>query len=133
MYEDKGLRYTNVSLSDRGKYITTFFVEGLRITMRCGYNTRNKLRWIILLDDDGNTLLPQTFVKYGKRCELGFLANQHGLHYYVTLKPRDPYKKYPEGLDYLFWESRFLLCFVGYSQELEEESQVLIRKHLVGN
>lgn len=133
MYEDRGLRYTNVSLSDRGKYITTFFVEGLRITMRCGYNTRNKMRWIILLDDDGNILLPQTFVKYGKRCELGFLANQHGLHYYVTLKPRDPNKKYPEGLDYLFWESRFFLCFVGYSQELEEESQVLIRKYLVGN
>lgn len=133
MLEEKGVRFHKVSLSNRGKYVTSFFVDGLRITMRCGYNTRNKLRWIILLDDDGGVLLPQTFVKHGKRCELGFLANQQDLHYYVTLSPRDPYKVFLEGHDYLFWQSDFSLCFVGYAQEMEKEYEILNRKYLVGN
>ena len=133
MNEDKGLNYYNTSLSNRGKYITTFFVEGLRVTMRCGYNTRNKMRWIILLDDDGGVILPQTFVKYGKRCELGFLADQNNLHYYVTLKKKDPYKPLPTNYDYLNWESDFLLCFIGYPKSIEKEYQILNRKDLVGN
>ena len=133
MINDRGLSFTNVSLSNRGKYVTSFFVEGLRVTMRCGYNTRNKMRWVILLDDSGGILLPQTFVKYGKRCELGFLANQHDLHHYITLRPKDPFKVFLEGHDYLCWGSEFNLCFVGYSEELEKESQVLIRKYRVGN
>lgn len=133
MIIDSRVNFTSVSLSNRSKYVTSFFVEGLRVTMRCGYNTRNKMRWVILLDDNGGVLLPQTFVKYGKRCELGFLAEEHNLHYYVTLKPKNLNKIFLEGHDYLFWQSDFTLCFVGHAQEIEEEYKDLKRKHLVGN
>ena len=63
MLEEKGLRFHKVSLSNRGKYVTSFFIDGVRVTMRCGYNTRNKMRWIILFDDVGGIILPQTFIK----------------------------------------------------------------------
>lgn len=133
MLEEKGLRFHKVSLSNRGKYVTSFFIDGVRVTMRCGYNTRNKMRWIILLDDIGGIILPQTFIKQGKRCELGFLANQQDLHYYVTLSPKNPYKTFLSNYDYLFWQLDFTLCFVGYAQEIEVEYETLNREHLVGN
>lgn len=133
MKKVNGLRFLDVSLSDNVKYRTSFNLAGVQITMRCGYNSRNKSRWIILLDREGRVLLPQTFLKSGRRCELGFISNQHNLHYYVTLRPRDGTKNYSQDHDYLRWANDFTLCFVGHSQKLRDNHDILIRKYYVGN
>lgn len=132
MDKNRGLEFIDVNLSNRSKYITNYFVKGVRVTMRCGYNTRNKLRWIILLDSDGEVLLPQTFIKFGKRCELGFLSNQYNLNFYVTLRAKDPTKTF-DDYDYLSWSKDFDLCFVGYDYDLKVNKDLQVRKYLVGN
>lgn len=124
----QGLNLVDVSLSNEAKYVTSFNIKGVQITMRCGYNTRNKLRWIILLDSRGNVLLPQTFLKSKKRCELGFLSNQYGMHYYVTLKAKDYLKDFKSNHDYLNWSKDFNICFVGYDYEDKEKYETLVRK-----
>lgn len=133
MRDNRGLEFLNVSVSDRPKYVTTFALQGVRVTMRCGYNTRSKLRWIILLDDNGDILLPQTFLKYGRRCELGFVSNQYNLNHYVTLRPKDTSKVFPESHNYLNWSRDFNICFVGYPRDVKINSDILIRELIVGN
>lgn len=102
-------------------------------TLRCGYNTRNKKRWIIITDLDDKPVLTQTFMSVGKSCELNFRAELHNLNFYVTLKPKSPYKTFPENYDYLNWADDFDLYFVGKTQEEVEELRLNGRKLYVGN
>jgi hypothetical protein len=101
--------------------------------LRYGYNTRNKKRWIIITNNSGEPLLSQTFLKYGKRCELNSLAKQYDLDYYVTLKNKDVSKVYPKDYDYLNWAKDFDICFVGYEESLSERLRINERKFFVGN
>lgn len=131
--DDLVTKYVSVSLHDTPHYRTKFNLASVQVIMLCGYNTRNKMRWIILTDAEGDPLLTQTFIKYGKRCELNFVANQHDLNYYVTLKAKDKTKKFTEGYDYLNWSKDFDICFVGYEYSLVERLDSNLRKVLVGN
>lgn len=126
-------KYVSVTLSNSYNYTTKYNLQGVQVTMRCGYNTRNKSRWIILMDKNGDLLLSQTFIKYGKRCELNFNSNEKNLNYYVTLKVKDVNKKFADDYDYLGWAKDFDLCFVGYEYSIEERLESNIRNNLVGN
>lgn len=125
-------KVTNITLNNSPKYTTTFNIQNTQVKMLCGYNTRSKLRWISLADRFGNVLLPQTFLTSGKRCELGFYANQNNLNYLVYLKPKNATSDY-SNYDYLEWKDTFDLCFVGFSQEQKEIMNNNTRKLLVGN
>lgn len=130
---DIALRYFNVTLLNYANYSTNITIQSVPMVMRCGYNTRNKLRWIYLEDINGVTLLPQTFLKYGKRVEMNFNSNEANLNYYVTLKPKDSTKIIPDSYDYLNWKNDFDICFVGYEYSLVERLMVNGRKAFVGN
>ena len=125
--------YTNVSLKDFPNYHTTFKVNGVNLIMYVNYNARNKMRSISLETLDGYVVLPKTFVKQGRRCELNFNATLEGLDYYVTLRPMIDGKVYDESFDYLSWSEDFTLCFVGYDYSLTERLNQNIRVSLVGN
>ena len=115
-------KYVKVSLSDVFSYTTTTSLEGVQIYITVGYNTFNKQRWVFIKDSGNNTLLPQTFLKYDRRCELNFNAEMSDLSYYVTLSPKDTTKVryFTDDYDYLDWSKDFRLCFVGMSQSLIE-------------
>ena len=115
-------KYVKVSLSDVFSYTTTTSLEGVQIYITVGYNTFNKQRWVFIKDDGNNILLPQTFLKYGRRCELNFNAEMSDLSYYVTLSPKYTTKVryFTDDYDYLDWSRDFRLCFVGMSQSLIE-------------
>lgn len=130
---DIALRYFNVTLLNYANYSTNITIQSVPMVMRCGYNTRNKLRWIHLEDINGVTLLPQTFLKYGKRVEMNFNSNEANLNYYITLKPKDSTKIIPDSYDYLNWKNDFDICFVGYEYSLVERLMVNGRKTFVGN
>lgn len=130
---DLSLKYITVSLSNSLFYNTKFSLEGTQISMQCGYNPRNKLRWVILTDSDGDVLLTQTFLKYKKRCELNFYSNLNNLNYYLTLKPKIGTDVYTDDYDYSSWANDFEMCFVGYSQDLEDRLQNNLRFIRVGN
>ena len=115
-------KYTYVSLNDNNYYTSTIIVGSVQMKLTCAYNSLNKQRWISLTDSYGNVLLPQTFLKYGRRCELNFNAEMSDLSYYVTLSPKDITKVryFTDDYDYLDWSKDFRLCFVGMSQSLIE-------------
>lgn len=133
--KDFNFKYTFVNLSNKPDYSTKFNFRSNQISMLCGYNTRNKMRWILLEDRYGNVILPQTFMKNKKRCELNFNANQIDLHYYVTLKIKDTssLKNTNDTYDYLNWANDFELCFVGYTQDVRNTLDDNYRKVMVGN
>ena len=115
-------KYTYVSLNDNDYYMSNIIVGSVQMKLTCAYNSLNKQRWISLTDSYGNVLLPQTFLKYGRRCELNFNAEMNDLAYYVTLSPKDITKvrQFTDDYDYLDWSKDFRLCFVGMSQSLIE-------------
>ena len=115
-------KYTYVSLNDNDYYMSNIIVGSVQMKLTCAYNSLNKQRWISLTDSYGNVLLPQTFLKYGRRCELNFNAEMSDLSYYVTLSPKDITKVryFTDDYDYLDWSKDFRLCFVGMSQSLIE-------------
>ena len=115
-------KYTYVSLNDNNYYTSNIIVGSVQMKLTCAYNSLNKQRWISLTDSYGNVLLPQTFLKYGRRCELNFNAEMSDLSYYVTLSPKDITKVryFTDDYDYLDWSKDFRLCFVGMSQSLIE-------------
>ena len=131
--KDLRTKYIQLSLSNTYNYITKFSLQGTGLTMQCGYNTRNKLRWVVLYDRDGDIVLPQTFLKFKKRCELNFNAELNNLDYYVTLKPKDHTKNFPEDYDYADWGDDFDMCFVGFSYQLRERLDNNLRKIKLGN
>ena len=115
-------KYIYVSVNNESYYTSTIVVGSVQMKLTCAYNSLNKQRWISLTDSYGNVLLPQTFLKYGRRCELNFNAEMSDLSYYVTLSPKDTTKvrHFTEDYDYLDWSKDFRLCFVGMSQSLIE-------------
>ena len=125
-------RYT-ISLNNRFNYTTKFNIQSVPVVLTCGYNTRNKLRWITLSNTSGEILLPQTFIKFNKRCELNLNAEQSNLQYFLTLKRKDKNKKDFSNYDYSFWANDFDLLFDGYPQEIEERLNNNYRVVFVGN
>ena len=115
-------KYIYVSVNNESYYTSTVVVGSVQMKLTCAYNSLNKQRWISLTDSYGNVLLPQTFLKYGRRCELNFNAELNDLSYYVTLSPKDITKvrHFTDDYDYLDWSKDFRLCFVGMSQSLIE-------------
>ena len=115
-------KYIYVSVNNESYYTSTIVVGSVQMKLTCAYNSLNKQRWISLTDSYGNVLLPQTFLKYGRRCELNFNAEMSDLSYYVTLSPKDITKVryFTDDYDYLDWSRDFRLCFVGMSQSLIE-------------
>ena len=115
-------KYIYVSVNNESYYTSTIVVGSVQMKLTCAYNSLNKQRWISLTDSYGNVLLPQTFLKYGRRCELNFNAELNDLSYYVTLSPKDITKvrHFTNDYDYLNWSNDFRLCFVGMSQSLIE-------------
>lgn len=133
LVDDILVKYISVKTVDSTDYQSKFNLQSTQVFMRCGYNTRNKMRWVILMDSNGMVLLPQTFIKFKKRCELNFLSNQYNLSYYLTLKPKDNTKVFSDTYDYLNWSKDFEMCFVGYEQTLVEKLDKNLRAVLVGN
>ncbi len=115
-------KYVYVSVNNESYYTSTIVVGSVQMKLTCAYNSLNKQRWISLTDSYGNVLLPQTFLKYGRRCELNFNAEMSDLAYYVTLSPKDitNVRHFTDDYDYLDWSNDFRLCFVGMSQSLIE-------------
>ena len=115
-------KYIYVSVNNESYYTSNIVVGSVQMKLTCAYNSLNKQRWISIADSYGNVLLPQTFLKYGRRCELNFNAEMNDLSYYVTLSPKDITKvrHFTDGYDYLDWSKDFRLCFVGMSQSLIE-------------
>lgn len=115
-------KYIYVSVNNDSYYTSTIVVGSVQMKLTCAYNSLNKQRWISITDSYGNVLLPQTFLKYGRRCELNFNAEMSDLAYYVTLSPKDTTKVryFTDDYDYLDWSNDFRLCFVGMSQSLIE-------------
>ena len=113
-------KYIYVSVNNDSYYTSNIIVGSVQMKLTCAYNSLNKQRWISLTDSYGNVLLPQTFLKYGRRCELNFNAEMSDLAYYVTLSPKDITKvrHFTDDYDYLDWSKDFRLCFVGMSQSL---------------
>ena len=127
-------KYTYVSLNDNSYYTSTIIVGSVQMKLTCSYNSLNKQRWISLTDSYGNVLLPQTFLKYGRRCELNFNAEINNLSYYVTLKPKSMSNvlNLVENYDYEYWSEYFDLCFVGFEYELIEKLNTNNFLYLVG-
>lgn len=133
LINDYQLRYIKVSLSNELQYTTTFSIQNVQIFMRCGYNTRNKQRWVVLSDKDGNVLLSQTFLKYKKECELNFNSNEYNLSYFITLAPKNSTKTFDDDYDYTNWANDFNLYFIGYEHEIDERLKSNLIITLVGN
>lgn len=125
--------FITMSVSDKPNYTSQISILGRQFTLTCGYNTRNKLRWITVEDVNGKPVLVQTFLKKGKLCQLNFLANRYGLSFSVTLKPKSDTTIIPDNYDYLKWSKDFDLYFVGRLQSTEEDMIVNLRKVYVGN
>ena len=115
-------KYIYVSVNNDSYYTSTIVVGSVQMKLTCAYNSLSKQRWISLADSYGNVLLPQTFLKYGRRCEMNFNAEMSDLSYYVTLSPKDitNVRHFTDDYDYLDWSNDFRLCFVGMSQSLIE-------------
>lgn len=133
LYDDFITTYTNVVLLNLPNYHTTIKVNNVTLIMYVNYNARSKQRSISLETLDGYVLLPKTFVKQGRRCELNFNAELEGLDYYVTLRLLNEGKTFDDGYDYLNWSDDFSLCFVGYDYSLTERLNRNIRIAFVGN
>ena len=67
-------KYIYVSVNNETYYTSNIVVGSVQMKLTCAYNSLNKQRCISLTDTYGNVLLPQTFLKYGRRCELNFNA-----------------------------------------------------------
>jgi len=133
MVTDYYTKYITTTTSNIPQYTTKISIMNKPFTLKCGYNTRNKLRWISIVDKNNKPILTQTFLKYGKQCEFNFLAERYNLSFFVTLKPKVRTKEFVKDYDYLNWADDFDLYFVGRSQELEERMRVSGRKVYVGN
>lgn len=125
--------FITMSVSNKPNYTSQISILGRQFTLTCGYNTRNKLRWISVEDTNGQPVLSQTFLKNGKLCQLNFLANRYGLSFSVTLKPKSSTTTIADDYDYLEWSNDFDLYFVGRLQTTEEDMRVNLRKVYVGN
>lgn len=133
LLDDLIVKYVTCSLSNKVNYFTKFNLESTRIEMTCGYNSRSKSRWVILKNSIGEIILPQTELKYDRRVELNFYAEQSDLDFYLTLKPKNIAKIPDDNYDYINWANDFDMCFVGYEYSITERLERNIRINLVGN
>lgn len=133
LQDEFSTKYTTVSLSNYADYQTTFTLNGVTIFMTVNYNHREGVRSIILESTSSSTLMSQSIVRFGKRCELNFNANQVGLDYYVTLKPIDETKVFDSHYDYYNWADDFQLCFVGWDYSYTVRKMDNIRIYRTGN
>lgn len=124
--------FITLSLDNKPHYTTRVSLLNKPFNIQCSYNTRNKLRWVIITDLNNNPVLSQTFVKNKKQCELNHLSNRYGLNFYVTLKQKDKSKIIPNDYDYLDWANDFDLYFVGRSQDTQNRLLANLREVLVG-
>lgn len=131
--EEFKIEYVSVKLNDASNYHTTFKVNGVTLFMRVNYNTRNKERSIILETLNSEVVLSQTFVTYGRRCELNFNGFNNSLDYYITLKPIDQTKIFDDSYDYINWSKDFELCFVGWDSSYTNRADSNVRVYLTGN
>lgn len=125
--------FLTVSVSDKPNYRTKISILNVPLNLTCEYNSRNKLRSIIITDRNGSPLLSQTYLKKGKLCQFNALANRYGISFSVTLKQKDATVTLADDYDYLDWSSDFDLYFVGRKQSTEDAYKVNIRKVYVGN
>lgn len=125
--------FITFSVSDKPNYTSRISILSVPLTISCEYNTRNGLRSLIIVDQNGNPLLPQTYLKKDKMCQFNSLANRYGLSFSVTLKQKDSTAIIPDDYDYLEWSDDFSLYFVGRKQSTEDAYDLNIRKVYVGN
>ena len=131
--DDFKYRYIDVDLHNNLRYRTEFNLQNTRVVMECGYSERVGSRWVILTTVGGTVLLPQTYIKFNRRCELNFGANMNNLNYYATLKLKSAGRVIDSEYDYLNWSKDFTLCFVGYEYKLQERMNHNARVLAVGN
>ena len=123
--------FITLTLENKPHYNMKTTIFGKSLNIKCGYNGRNGLRWIMITDDNNLPLLSQTFLKNKKQCQLNFLSNIYNLSFYVTLKLKDISKNIPEDYDYLEWEDDFDLFFVGCTQDLKDRLRINARSAYV--
>lgn len=125
--------FVTLAVSDKPHYFTSTMLLNVPVKITCGYNTRNKMRWVIVTDINNTPVLPQTFLKQGKVCQFNFHANRLGLSYSITIKPKDKNFKISDEYDYLNWSNDFEMLFVGRSQSKENARDKNWRNVRVGN
>lgn len=124
--------FITVPVSDKPNYFSKIDILQRPLNLICGYNTRNKMRWIMITDQNNRPVLPQTFLKHKKICEFNFNANRKGLSFTVTLKPKTKDLDIPVNYDYLNWSKDFDLYFLGRLQTTEDKYHINRRKVYVG-
>lgn len=124
--------FITVPVSNKPNYYSKIVILQRTLNLTCGYNTRNKLRWITITDQNNRPLLTQTFIKHKKIAEFNFISNQNGLSFTVTLKLKSQDKIIPDNYDYLNWSDDFDLYFLGRLQSTEEKFKVNRRIVYVG-
>lgn len=124
--------FITVPVSDKIHYVSKIDILQRPLNLICGYNTRNKMRWIMITDQGNKPILTQTFLKNKKICEFNFNANRKGLSFTVTLKPKSKDIVIPDDYDYLNWSKDFDLYFLGRLQTTEEKFKINWRTVYVG-
>lgn len=121
--------FITISVSDKPNYTSNINILGQPLKLICGYNTRNKSRWLVITDQNNRPLLTQTFLKQNKISDFNFTANRLGLSFTVTLKPKSKESTIPDDYDYLNWSKDFDLYFLGRLQSTED--QFLVNRRIV--
>lgn len=124
--------FITISVSDKPNYTSNINILGQPLKLICGYNTRNKSRWLVITDQNNRPLLTQTFLKQNKISDFNFTANRLGLSFTVTLKPKLKESTIPDDYDYLNWSKDFDLYFLGRLQSTEDKFLVNRRIVYVG-
>lgn len=124
--------FITISVSDKPNYTSNINILGQPLKLICGYNTRNKSRWLVITDQNNRPLLTQTFLKQNKISDFNFTANRLGLSFTVTLKPKSKESTIPDDYDYLNWSKDFDLYFLGRLQSTEDKFLVNRRIVYVG-
>lgn len=124
--------FITISVSDKPNYTSNINILGQPLKLICGYNTRNKSRWLVITDQNNRPLLSQTFLKQNKISDFNFIANRLGLSFTVTLKPKSKESTIPDDYDYLNWSKDFDLYFLGRLQSTEDKFLVNRRIVYVG-
>lgn len=124
--------FITISVSDKPNYTSNINILGQPLKLICGYNTRNKSRWLVITDQNNRPLLTQTFLKQNKISDFNFTANRLGLSFTVTLKPKSKESTIPDDYDYINWSKDFDLYFLGRLQSTEDKFLVNRRIVYVG-
>lgn len=130
---DHTTTYITVSVDNTPNYTARLSLLNQPLNLICGYNTRNKMRWVAITDQRNRPILTQTFLKYGKVCEFNKNAELLGLSFSVTIKPKILSKEFSGSYDYLDWADDFDLYFIGRDMDIERRMKENGRKAYVGN